>query len=86
MCTRIQRNPGKFEGEGCITKAAWEWAMDGMGDELGDTEEETPTVFNGPFTVADSQGMCKECKVALKTTTKIELYESSNGFVTTVVS
>lgn len=86
MCTKIERNPGKFEGESCITKLAWEWMMDGGANEDGDTDEGTPSIFLGPFSIREVSGMCEQCQDMLLHASKLELYEDSNGFVTTKVA
>ena len=82
MCTVLKTNPGKFEGQSCITQQAYDWMLDGMSSERGSTEEGTPDVFNGPFTLDDAAGMCRECVKDLLQADRLELYESNEGFVT----
>ena len=86
MCALIERHPGKFESESCITKVAYDWLIDGMADEYGSTEEGTPDIFYGPFTDATSDNpICDECLAEILSAKEIRLWESNDGFVTTEV-
>ena len=81
MCTKIQRNQGKFKGEGCITKAAWEWMMDGDGEEIGGCEGNNfNLLFKGPFSEDDKKGLCDECQHELNNATSVQLMGDENGF------
>ena len=87
MCTAIEHTPGKFEGEGCITRLAYAWHLGGMCDECGSTEDGTPCVFYGPFTPSDFAAwgtpVCEECQIELAILKRLYLYEFNDGFVTT---
>lgn len=80
MCTNVEAQPGKFEGEPCITRVLYDWAMDGAQDVPGSLEDGTPDVFFGPFTHLDTGGMCQECADDVVHCQRLELYEDSSGF------
>ena len=94
MCTNIDRHPGKFEVESCITRYAYHWALNGDGDTQSDDNGHYEIVFSGPFTsdsIADMEIVaqsivCFECYGTLRRATNILLFESSDGFVTSRIN
>ena len=90
MCTTIDRNPGKFQSETCITKFAYFWMLNGDGDTQSDDDGTTEVLLAGPFdhdSVIEyavenaDHAVCTECYETLRAVKNILLRESSDGFV-----
>ena len=90
MCTSIDRHPGKFEGESCITSYAYHWSLEGDGDTNSAEDGTSETLILGPFDMAsiyDYQTtwhthVCRDCYNEILLAENILLNEGSTGFVT----
>ena len=92
MCTSIDTQPGKFEGESCITHYAYHWLLEGDGDIESNGNGHSETLLLGPFDVASIVDyslsdsvyaiLCDECFRDITNATNILLTERSDGFVT----
>lgn len=77
MCN-MNHGPGKFEGESCITKQAYEWMLNSGEDDITD---DGWLAFNGPFGPFDiNQENCEECYQAIKKAKRVLLYQDTLGF------
>jgi len=81
--------PGKFEGESCIARFAYNVTLNGFGDYIGEHEDDNTQRIAGPFTLADVEQfekdsqdeMCQECTNTLLTLSHVDTWEDSQGFV-----
>ena len=77
--------PGKFEGEDCTTR----FAYNDMQYSIGELIRENTLRTRGPFSLKDVEAyekdtkdtMCVECIISLLGAAYIDIWESSDGFV-----
>ena len=52
MCN-VKQSPGKFEGETCITVWAYDVVLNGLGNPIGEADDDNTEEIQGPFTLQE---------------------------------
>ena len=84
MCTKIERRPGKLEGEPCITLVMLEWAnMEYLDDDEEGVQCTRPPISDSEFEEVErmsGESICQECRTDMRNSTEIRFWEDNSGF------
>lgn len=87
MCN-LKSNPGKFEGESCITYLAYGWMLNSLQDDTEYSDDDNllydnpVEVFNGPFNLSHEESgiLCIECANDILQAEHIKFWQDDQGF------